>query len=276
MKPIINSDFVQVEDQRIHYLSAGQGEVILLIHGFPTSAYLWRNIISGLASDYRVIAIDLPGYGKSDKKLTPSYSFRFYEKTISQFLAELKIDQITLGVHDFGGPVGLYWMVQNMDKVSRLILFNTLVYPQFSWAVKLFGLATMVPGVKNWLTSPKGIRGAMRFGVAQKENLTAEIIENYQAPFVNREAREVLLKSVQRLSIKGFHEIEQQLPNFKGPVKLIYGEADKILPHVAKTMERVRKDLPQADITSLPNCGHFLQEDEPVAIAAEVMAFMKR
>lgn len=272
--PGIESKFTSIEGNRIHYTIAGKGDPILLIHGFPTSSYLWRNIIIELSDQFHVIAIDLPGYGQSDKRIEDSYSFRYYNRILSGFLDQLDIESITLGVHDVGGPIGLYWMVQNMGRVDRLILFNTLVYPKFSWAVKLFGLATVIPGVRSWLTSADGIRWAMRLGVHNKDKLTQEIIKNYQSPFVDKQSRKVLLKSVQRLSLKGFKEIEEKLHSFKGPIQIIFGENDKILPKVASTMKRVQQNLPQADIVALPKTGHFLQEDDPGRISEIIRTFM--
>lgn len=274
MNQKIGSKYTVVDDVRIHYLVAGVGEPILLIHGFPTSSYLWRNIIDEVSARYQVIAIDLPGYGKSDKRIEDSFSFRYYNRVISGFLKNLDIDSISLGVHDVGGPIGLYWMVQHMEKVNRLILFNTLVYPKFSWAVKLFGLATVVPGIKNWLTSPNGIKKALQIGVFDKSKLTAEVIRNYQQPFSDKNSRKVLLKSVQRLSLKGFSEIERKLHLYKGPIQIIYGEHDKILPRVDRTMKKVKKNLPQSNVRIIPNCGHFLQEDAPEQISAIILEFM--
>jgi len=274
MNSRLKSKYLIAENTRIHYLIAGSGEPILFIHGFPTSSYLWRNIMEEVQDKYKVIAIDLPGYGKSEKSIEDSFSFRYYTRILNSFLDNLKLDKITLGVHDVGGPIGLYWMIQNMERVNRLILFNTLVYPKFSWAVKLFGLASITPGIKEWLTSKKGIKKALYMGIHNKANITAEIIRNYQLPFDNKISRKVLLKSVQRLSLKGFKEIEDKLNRFNGPVQIIYGENDKILPKVSDTMKKVKKDLPQCNINSIPNCGHFLQEEHPKQISKTILEFM--
>ena len=110
----------------------------------------------------------------------------------------------------------------------------------------------------------------------QKQKLTTTAIQNYQEPFRDKAARKALLKSVQRLSPKGFREIEQKLPAFKGPVQVVYGEKDRILPKVKNTMERLKKDLPQADIVSFPDCGHFLQEERPEEISKILIDFLKR
>ena len=187
----ITSKYVKVEETQLHYLEAGKGEAVLCLHGFPTSAYLWRNIMPKVAETHRIIALDLPGFGKSDKPPAASYSLNYYAKILTAFLDELGIEKIHLGVHDLGGPIGMLWAVRNRDHILSISLFNTLVYPKFSV-----------------------------------------------------------------------------------PIRIIYGSKDRILPKVARTMARIQEDLPQAQSTALPNCGHFLQEDEPENIAKLLSAFL--
>jgi haloalkane dehalogenase len=94
---------VTVNNLRIHYTEAGSGPPVLLIHGFPTSSHLWRNVIPELAKTHRAIAIDLPGYGLSDKPLDVTYDFAFF------------------------------WAVRHPERVKQLVILNTLVYPETSW-----------------------------------------------------------------------------------------------------------------------------------------------
>jgi len=102
MNSSIESKYVVAENVNIHYLMAGKGETILFIHGFPTSSFLWRNIMTELQHKFTVIAIDLPGYGKSEKKLEDSFSFRYYERILNAFQDNLGIDKVTIAVHDVG------------------------------------------------------------------------------------------------------------------------------------------------------------------------------
>ena len=90
------------------------------------------------------------------------------------------------------------------------------------------------------------------------------------------EDRRVLLKAAQRLSPKGFKEIVEKLPEIKHPVRIIYGEDDRILPDVAKTMARVKTDIPHSILSSISNCGHFLQEEVAEELAREMLDFMKK
>lgn len=274
MNAQINRQFIQLEKLKIHYLSAGEGDVLLLLHGWPTSSWLYRNLMPILAENNRVIAIDLPGFGQSDKNPADSFSFNYYFRVIDAFLEKLEIEKVSLCVHDLGGPIGLLWAIRNQARLEKLVLLNTLVYPKMSWMVKLFGFALLTPLVNTWLAGPSGIRFSMRFGVEQKEKLTPEVLKPYQEPFQAKQARKALIKSALRLSIKGFKEIENRISELQVPVRIIYGEEDRILPDVAETMAQVQKDLPQAITSSLPNCGHFLQEDEPEKIAELIRDFM--
>ena len=132
--------------------------------------------------------------------------------------------------------------------------------------MKLFVLATYTPLLRDWLASPSGIAWALRLGVEQKQRLTPEVLAVYQEPFLERAARRALLAAGHGLHPGGFREIAERLPRFRGPVRIVYGENDRILPDVARTMARVGRDLPQAHVTALAGCGHFLQEDEPDAV----------
>jgi len=245
-----------------------------MLHGFPTSAYLWRNIMPKIAETHRAIALDLPGYGKSDKPISPSYSFNFYNRLLTKFLAQIKADKIHLVMHDLGGPVGLLWATKNQERIKSLIFLNTLVYSNFSWAVIAFTLSLRMPLVKNWISSPKGVAWAMRFGVQNKERIKGELLVQYQQPFIEPSDRQALLKSATNLSIKAFKEMEKKLSTFTVPVRAIYGVNDRILPKVADTMKRIKEDLPQTEITALPNCGHFLQEEEPIRLCEMIIKFM--
>ena len=180
---------------------------------------------------------------------------------------------MSLAVHDLGGPVGLYWALQNPARIRRLALLNTLVYPQMSWAVIAFVLICRTPGLRDWFTSPAGLRFAMRFGVRNPEKLSDAVIARYQAPFADKAARRVLAKTAYGLHPKGFAEIARRLPELQCPLRIVYGRDDRILPDVARTMRRVQRDLPQAELTELPDCGHFLQEDAGERVGELLAAF---
>ena len=266
-------DKVEVDGLTIAYRELGSGPPVLLLHGWPTSSYLWRDVMVPIAERNRVLAIDLPGFGGSDKPLGVRYGFELFERTLDGFLAALGVEEVGLAVHDLGGPVGLHWAVQRPGRVTRLAILNTLVYPEFSEAVLQFIKACSTPELREQLTSPAGLEAAMGLGLADEANLTGEILDGVRKPFRTPESRRALADAGIGLEPEGFAEIARLLPSLAMPVRVIYGERDRILPDVRETMTRVKQDLPQAEVTALPECGHFLQEEAPDEVGALLARF---
>jgi pimeloyl-ACP methyl ester carboxylesterase len=264
---------VEVDDLTIAYRELGSGPPVLLLHGWPTSSFLWREVMRPIADRNRVLAIDLPGFGASDKPLGVRYGFELFEQTLDAFLAELDIDEVGLAVHDLGGPIGLHWAVRRPARVTRLAILNTLLYPEFSEAVLQFIKACSTPELREQLTSPDGLAAAMGLGLADESSLTQEVVTAVREPFRSPESRRALADAGIGLEPEGFTEIARLLPTLRMPVRVIYGEQDRILPDVAETMARVKGDLPQADVTALAGCGHFLQEEAPEEVGSLLARF---
>lgn len=272
----IHSRTVRVDGLNLRYLEAGSGPPVLLLHGWPTHSALYRHALPAIGANRRAIALDLPGFGGSDKPMDRSYSFRFYDRVLTGFTEALGIERTGLVVHDLGGPVGLHWAVGNRERITDLVLLNTLVFPEMSWAVVAFVAASKIPGVRRVLSSPWGIGASMRFGVWDKSRMPAQIAAIYQEPFQTRAERMALLKTAHSLHFGGFRTIADGIGRFEVPVRLIYGASDRILPDVGKTMARVQALLPQAELTEIPDCGHFLQEDRPAEVAELLAEFLGR
>ena len=264
---------LQVDGIRLAYRELGDGPAVLMLHGWPTSSFLWRAVMAPTARVNRVIALDLPSFGASDKPAGIRYSFEFFGRILDLFLAHLGIDRLGLAVHDLGGPVGLHWTLRHPRCVTKLALLNTLIYPEFSEAVKEFVRVCATPGLREKITSASGLESIMRDGLADPAKLSKEVLAAVQAPFQTAEARRALADAGIGLSMKGFVQITRQLPTLRIPVRVVYGVDDRVLPDVAQTMARVKNDLPHAEVTALQNCGHFLQEDKPEEVAELLARF---
>jgi len=262
----VKVETVRAGELTLAYRELGEGPPVLLLHGWPTSSYLWRGVMPPIARRNRVVAVDLPGFGGSDKPPTASYDFEFFERALDGFLDALGVDQLGLAVHDLGGPVGLHWTVLHPERVTRLALLNTLVYPEFSEMVLNFVQACSTSPMREQLTSPAGLEAAMRLGLADDSKLSGEVIAAVRAPFESEQSRNALADAGIGLQTDGFAEIARRLPSLRMPVRIVYGAQDRILPDVAETMARVRRDIPHAQATELPDCGHFLQEEAPQEI----------
>lgn len=251
----------------------GDGPPVLLLHGWPTSSFLWRGVLPPLAERVRAIAVDLPGFGGSPKPVDAPYDFGYFERAIDGFLDGLVVDEVGIVGHDLGGPIALHWALTRPERVTRVALLNTLVYPEFSDAVARFVHACRTPGLRERLTSDEGLRAAMRHGVTDKELVTDEVVAGVVAPFATDEDRLALAAAGIGLETRGFDEIAERLPSFDKPFRVIYGERDRILPDIAETVARLERDVAHAEVTALPDCGHFLQEERPREVGELLAAF---
>jgi pimeloyl-ACP methyl ester carboxylesterase len=263
---------VQLDGLIIAYREIGSGPPVLLLHGWPTSSFLWREVMLPIGRRNRVLAPDLPGFGASDKPLGIRYGFEFFARTIDQFLAAAGVDQLSIGVHDLGGPIGLHWALQHPERMTKLALLNTLVYPELSAAALEFVRLCSTPGLREQLTSADGLGSVMRLGLANEDKLSDEVLAAVTEPFSSRDARRALAQAGIGLEPEGFVEIARRLPSLDIPIRIVYGERDRILPDVADTMARVARDLPQAVVTALP-AGHFLQEEAPEVVGELLASF---
>jgi haloalkane dehalogenase len=118
--------YVVQDGLRMHYVDEGAGPPFLLLHGEPTWAFLYRRMIPPLAEGGRVVAPDLFGFGRSDKPLRQAdYSYDAHSNAVATLVAELDLRDLTLVVHDWGGPIGMRLAVEQPDRVARLVILNT-------------------------------------------------------------------------------------------------------------------------------------------------------
>jgi haloalkane dehalogenase len=264
---------IEADGLTIAYTDTGDGPPVLLLHGWPTSSYLWRNVGPILAAEHRVIAPDLPGFGASSKPLDRQYSFGLFARALDALTDQLGLDEVGLVVHDLGGPVGVHWALANPGRVSRLALLNTLLYPEFSDAVVEFVSSLLDPPKRDELVSPEGLAGILRFGVSDPDALPDEALAAIAAPFERPDDRRALAAAAIGLDPAGFAELARRLPELRMPVLGLYGTEDRILPDVAETFERVGRDIPQAQVEALPGVGHFLQEEAPHEVGLRLARF---
>ncbi|MFW6199638.1 MAG: haloalkane dehalogenase [Gemmatimonadota bacterium] len=134
--PAISADFpyesryVEVLGSEMHYVDEGEGEPILFLHGNPTSSYLWRNIIPHVTDDYRAIAADLIGMGKSDKP-DLDYTYQDHKRYLDAFVEALDLGELTLVVHDWGSVLGFHYAVENPDNVVGIAFMEAIIPPAF-------------------------------------------------------------------------------------------------------------------------------------------------
>jgi pimeloyl-ACP methyl ester carboxylesterase len=266
-------DRVHAGDLELAYRELGSGPPVLLLHGWPTSSFLWRDVMPAIARRNRVLALDLPGFGGSDKPLETRYDFEFFTRAIDGFLAAAGVDRVAIAGHDLGGPIAVRWALDNPERVTHVALLNTLLYPDFDPTVMEFVTTLANPDTRGELTSVAGLESVMRLGLADEASLTNEVLAGVVDPFADEDSRVALAKAGIELQPDGFADLSRRLSELSVPVRIVYGEQDRVLPDVAETMARVKRDVPQAEVTAIPGAGHFVQEEAGGEVGDLLAAF---
>ncbi|MBV6643034.1 MAG: alpha/beta fold hydrolase, partial [Cyclobacteriaceae bacterium] len=122
------SHYYHINGHDMHYVDEGKGPVLLYVHGTPSWSFDFRHVIKSLSSQFRCIAIDHIGFGLSDKPKEYDYSTQNHSKTLEKFILEKDLKDISLVVHDFGGPIGLNFAIQHPDRIKQLVIMNSWLW----------------------------------------------------------------------------------------------------------------------------------------------------
>lgn len=255
-----------------------------MLHGDPTWGYLYRNFIGPLARQYRCIVPDHMGMGKSavpqDRSL---YRLEQHVSNLEALLLSLDVRDLTLVLHDWGGPVGLGFATRHPERIKRLVLLNTWAFAPWPAGPfpRLLELIRSARG-ENFVLQKNGyLESALKGTTHYPEYLTETIMQAYHAPFPTPESRLATLCWSQDIpvhqtdvSYAEMKRIEHHLPLFRHtPVLLVWGMRDPVLPPaVLKLWQQV---YPQAETYELEDASHFLQEDAPEQIVQRLEAFLQ-
>ena len=175
--------YVNVNGMRIHYVDEGEGQVILCLHGEPTWSYLYRKMIPILSAHHRVIAMDFPGFGRSDKpSIKQDYCYGLFIDTLVGFIRRLDLTGITVVVQDWGGLIGLPVATQMPERFSRLVIMNTGL-PTAQEMDRRRARAFLVWRKYVQSRSDLPIGQVMRRGMAHGDKVPEEVIAAYEAPY---------------------------------------------------------------------------------------------
>ena len=259
---------------RMHYIDVGEGPLVLALHGEPTWSYLYRKMVPILASSHRVIVPDLIGFGRSDKPTDRAwYTYDRHCAAVTQLIRLLGLDDITLIVQDWGGPIGLRVAVENEPRFENLIVLNTGLFRGggvISETWKAF--RDFVEGNPDL---PIGF--LVRGGAAS--DLPDEIVAAYEAPFPNAESKAgaaafPLLVPVEA-SDPGAEEmarVGEVLTRWHKPTLVMFSDSDPIFSLAAG--RRLADRIPGAYFLPVEGAAHFLQEDRGEHIAETILEWL--
>jgi haloalkane dehalogenase len=262
---------------RMHYVDEGEGAPILLLHGEPTWAYLYRKMIPGLTPTGRVVAPDYIGFGRSDKVTEMNwYTYDRHVASIVQLVERLDLNDITLVVHDWGGAIGLRTAVENEARFARLVILNTAIFrprpgkPPNQAFLRWREFAEQNPDLPVGLI----LQGATT------SELSDSVIAGYEAPFVTPKSKAgaavfplIVPLSVDDPGASEMAATSDALTRWSKPALVAFSDSDPLFsPRVG---EALAGRIPGARFALVEQASHFLQEDRGEAIAEMIAAFIE-
>lgn len=254
------------------------GVPVVFLHGVPTSAYVYREIVRAMFEEFDCIAFDWPGFGRSAKPRRLDLSHRARMEHLLALLDGLGLAKVHLVVHDVGGPAGLLLAVERPERVARLVVLNTTVYKR-DYRPPLPALTQLVPVVRG-LARPLFQKPAFEFffrhGCARPERLSAEVLESHWRLATRESGLRVVFDTWAQLpeGAASIERIRARMGQLQHPALVLFGADDPYLP--PPNAERLAKALPHAELQLLAKAGHFLQEDAPEEVADRIMRFLAK
>ena len=269
-------------DPQVAYIDAGSGpQTLLLIHGLAANAGFWRYNIPELAEHYRVIAVDLPGYGRSQKDNDYPYDMSFFAGTMVKLMDELGLRQVVPVGHSMGGQIALTMALQHPDRVSKLVLLSPA------------GVEPFEPGEGAWLGNVLTMKG---INEGSEESIRRNLASNFYnwsdrlEWMVEERARQAKSEDMQWFShavVQSVHGMLDEpttalLPNVKQPAVIIFGRYDGLIPnpylHPGRTrpvFENGAAAMPNAQLVEIDDAGHILQIEKPAEVNRAILGFVR-
>ena len=279
------SNYASLFGSKIHYIEKGSGRTFLFLHGNPTWSYIWRNVIPPVAEAARCIAPDLIGFGRSDRP-DIGYTFREHYRYVEGLIEELKLKEIVLVGHDWGGVLGFNYALNYRANVRGIAFMESFPFtlewkdfpPAFRRALKLF----RTPELGKFLIMRMNLFVKRVIPAGVYGHLPKSVLRRYLEPFPTARSRLPVHVFPNELPIKGrkndtYREIEwieKSLPSITCPVLLLTCTPGGMIgkDRVGWLAERIG-DLTVEDVG---DGIHYMQEDNPAGIAGAIVSWAKK
>lgn len=256
----------------IAYLRKGQGPALVLLHGIPSSSYLWRDVIDPLSTTFDVMAPDLLGYGDSDKRLDADLSIAAQARYMVAFMESVGVHQAAVVGHDIGGGIAQLMAVDEPQRVARLILIDSVV--DNNWPIP--DIARLKEPVWDQLMVNldlrNGFRKGLETGTTTEGVVTDELVDEWTRPFQDLGGRRAYLRAARALNNRDLTSRSRHIQDVETPTLILWGANDRYLePHWADTLKHKLRDT---TVEIVDPGGHFLPIDRPDAVIEAITRFL--
>lgn len=256
--------YILIQNNKIFVRTKGYGEPIILIHGMFASSLCWINTIHELANSYKVYALDLPGWGKSDKPKV-NYSIIYYTKLLNEFMRCLKIEQSIFIGHSVGGQIALNMAVENPKKVKKLILVNSggILPSKLPKSLLLFKVPLIGYLLSCWIMRKSAIKSMMlNVMFFNSQCVTEDVLSD-----ALKSSKYAFSKLMSNLT-----DLRDRLSEIRIPTLIMWGEKDRSLPLDMKSL--FNKLISNSVLEVIQEAGHYPQIEKPEVFNSIIQRFL--
>jgi len=257
----------------IHYVDEGKGKPVIFIHGNPSWSFQFRNVIKGLTGTSRCIALDHLGFGLSDKPIDWSYLPEEHAGNLELFLESLDLQDMTLVVGDWGGPIGLSYAMHHPGRVRNIVITNTWLWPvRDDWYYQVFS-RFMGGVIGRWLIYRYNFFATtvMRSMFGTKSRLTPEIHQHYLAPLARPEERKgCWVLPGQIIGSSDWLQSLWEQRNVLQDKNILIAWGMRDIAFRKKELATWIMAFPRARVLRYEDTGHFVAEEKPTELVTEI------
>lgn len=265
------SQFIEIDGMRVHYRDQGQGPAVVLLHGMFASLHTWQAWTDQLQDEYRVISLDMPGFGLTGPRPSKDYRLSTDVAFLDEFLNELDVEMTYLGGNSLGGHVAWRYALEHPDRVRGLILVDS-GGARTEWSEPpLVIRALLMPGLRQAapLILPRAIvRSTLRDVYAVDSRITPEMVDRYHDLIRRPGNRSAYIDRFDSYEPSRF----DKLRSLEIPTLLIWGAHDNWIP--VEIGQRFDATLPRSKLVVVEGSGHAPMEEQPQVSLAPVRAFL--
>jgi haloalkane dehalogenase len=245
--------------------------VALLLHGYPNSSYLWNDVLPSIAeAGWRAIAPDLAGFGDSPPLRGHAGTWTDHVRELDDFVAEHGLAPVALVAHDWGGLIGLRWACERPYALRATVLMGTGFFPDGKWHGLAEGLRTEGQGEQILSSITRETFGKLLRSASAR--ISEEALDEYWKGYADDERRAAHLALYRSGDFAELAEYDGCLGRLGVPALILWGADDAFAPVAGA--HRFQREIPGSELVVLDGCGHFLQEDDPERVGAEIARFL--
>jgi pimeloyl-ACP methyl ester carboxylesterase len=253
------------------------GTAVILIHGFATSSFLWRNVAPAITeAGHTAYALDLFGHGESDRPSDADFGIAAQAEYLDAAMTALRVARgIIVGV-DIGGDVALRLAATRAERVEKLVLINTPAFDdlpakditQMQRSTAKFAFRT----TRGILGAAPLVEGVLKGSVANPENMPVKLIARYLAPFVGKDGVNHLLTLASSISADDMEDVDMK--SIHVPALVVWGEQDQWVD--GRVADRLVNELPDGRLVKMAGVGRLVPEENPEQLSQLLLEFMRR